>query len=177
MIIAKLIINKIEKGENAMKRLSKVFLGMLLSIFFLFAYSHASDKPIPLTTKNQVTFMWKAVATDTSGKLFGKNDGKVMYVVYTYQAKNIDETPPIKKKDIDKKNLKEISLIDKTNHKISFDSIDKGLNFYLGVQACLYKEVSKDGKPIGKPINESDISWSCFEADAKNNPHYVHVSK
>ena len=158
-----------------MKRLGKVFLGVLC-IIFLFAYSHASDKPTQVTTKDQVTFTWKRVTTyaPPSGKLIGENDGKVCYAVYVYQAKNIDEKPPIHKKDIDKTKLREILLINGTSTKISFDREDNGLNFFLGVQALLYKEVSKDGKPIGEPIKKSTISWSCSETCAPN-PQYVYI--
>ena len=162
-----------------MKRLGKVFLGMLC-IIFLFAYSHASDKPTPVTTKDQVTFMWKAVNTYTpSGKPIGENDGKVRYVVYVYQAKKIDEKPPIQKENIDKTKLRVVTLtpIKEPPCEIRFDETDtdKGHYFFLGVQALLYKKVSKDGKPIGEPINKSTISWSCNNDCTYNNPQYVYV--
>jgi hypothetical protein len=46
---------------------------------------------------------------------------------------------------------------------------DKGHYFILGVQAHLYKKISKDGKPI---VESSTISWSCSETCTNKNPQY-----
>ena len=160
-----------------MKRFGKVFLGMLCMIL-LFAYSHASDKltPVTVTTKKPVTFVWDPATTYTGGDHIGKNDGKVRYVVYVYQANNKDEKPPIQKEKIDKTKLREESPtpIEETSCEIPFDDKDKGHYFFLGVQALLHKKVSKDGKPI---VESSTISWSCSKTCTNNNPQYVYVPK
>jgi hypothetical protein len=162
-----------------MKIIGKVFLGVL-GVILLFSFSHASDKLTPLTTKGQVTFAWNLVTNYTpSGKHIGENDGKVMYVVYVYQANKIDEKPPIQKENIDKTKLRVVTLtpVKKPPYEISFVKTDtkKGHYFFLGVQALLYKKVSKDGIPIGEPINKSTISWSCNKDCTSNNPQYVYV--
>jgi hypothetical protein len=159
-----------------MKRLGKVFLGMLC-IILLFAYSHASDKRTKVEAKNQkVTFKWSRVEKDTNNTDIRKEDGEVKYVVYVYQTNNKDEKPPIQKEKIDKTKLREESPtpIKETSCEIPFYDKDKGHYFFLGVQALLYKKASKDGKPI---VESSTISWSCSETCTNNNPQYVYVPK
>jgi|GEM_PF-1378521 len=155
-----------------MKRLGKVFLGMLCMIL-LFACYH---KPTPVITEKPekgVTFEWDAVTNYNNDKPIGKKDGKVKYMVYVYQAENIDEQPP-NSNDVNDPKIKELRYkdcneIEKTSCKIRFDDKDKGLNFFLGVQALLK---NKDGKLIGN----STISWSCNNNCTNNNPRYVKVS-
>ena len=159
-----------------MKRLGKVFLGMLC-ITLLFAYSYASDKRVKVEPKNQkVTFKWSRVEKYTNDADIRKEDDEVKYVVYVYQTNNKDENPPIQKEKIDKTKLREESPtpINDTSCVISFDNKDKGHYFFLGVQAILYKKVGKDGKPI---VESSTISWSCSESCTSNNSQYVYVPK
>ena len=159
-----------------MKRLGKVFLGMLC-IILLFAYSHASDKRAQVDAKNQkVTFKWSRVEKYTNDTDIRKEDGEVKYAVYVYQVNNKDENPPIQKEKIDKTKLREESPtpIKETSCEISFNDKDKDHYFILGVQALLYKKNSKDGKPI---VESSTISWSCSGTCTNNNSQYVYVPK
>ena len=159
-----------------MKRLGKVFLGMLC-ITLLFAYSYASDKRVKVEPKNQkVTFKWSRVEKYTNDADIRKEDDEVKYVVYVYQTNNKDENPPIQKEKIDKTKLREESPtpIKETSCEIPFYDKDKGHYFFLGVQALLYKKNSKDGKPI---VESSTISWSCSGTCTNNNPQYVYVPK
>lgn len=157
-----------------MKRLGIVFWGMLCMIL-LIACFHPSDRPTPVIPEKPekgVTFEWDAVTSYTNGKRIGENDVKVKYVVYVYRAENIDEQPH---DDLKIVKYKDCIEIEKTSCKIKFDDKDKGLNFFLGVQALLYKGVSKGGNPI--IASSSTISWSSSKTLTNNKPQYVHVSK
>lgn len=149
-----------------MKRLGKVFLGVLCMIL-LFAFSHASDNKIsaplePVITKNKVTFKWTAVGTRTRGEPIDKK--KVRYVVYVYQAEKINEKPP-EEKDFDRlkteKKLEVKSPIKETFCAIEFDPNKHTPGYYfLGVQTKLEDEVSV-------------VSWSCSETCTEKKPQYV----
>jgi hypothetical protein len=146
-----------------MKRLGKVFLGMLC-IILLFAYSHASDKLTKITPNKDkgVTFKWEPVKKRISGKDIVNVD-KIRYKVYVYQAENINEKPP-EEKDFERlkteKRLEVKSPIKEISCKIKFD---KPGYYFLGVQTKLKDEVSV-------------VSWSCSETCA-TNPQYVYVPK
>jgi hypothetical protein len=139
-----------------MKRLGKVFLGVLCMIL-LFAFSHASagNTCAPnievVNTNNKVIFKWNQVNVRTLGE-------EVRYVVYVYQAENKDENPPTEAQfeEYKKQNrLKEYSPIIGNEMVIEFDA--NGL-YLLGVRAKPFNK--KNGSEIK---GKSDISWSCYK--------------
>jgi hypothetical protein len=150
-----------------MKRLGKVFWGVLCMIL-LFAFSHAFAENIcapgvklgPVKSNETVKFEWNKSTTD-------EKDGKVIYEVYVYNQDEGEEPP---NENVD--NYKYGNQTEDTNYEIVLKS--PGI-YILGGKALLYK--SKDGKPIGWPINKSTISWSCNKNCTNNNPQYVEVSE
>ena len=83
-----------------MKRLGKVFLGMLC-IILLFMFSHASAENIcapniplgPIKSEQQVTFKWNETTKYMNKNDIVEEDGKVRYQVYVYKQ-NEDKEPP-----------------------------------------------------------------------------------
>jgi len=157
-----------------MKKFGKVFWGVLC-MMLLFAFSHASADNIcapninlkVVNTKEKVQFKWNAVKKYENRKDIDKKDGIIMYQVYRFRQIK-DEQPP--RNNADK--FKYEDRTDKLYREIKFQDAGR---YFLGVQAFLYK--SKGGKPIGKPINKSTISWSCNKSSTNNKPQYVKFSK
>ena len=144
-----------------MKRLGKVFLGVLC-MMLLFAFSHASEIHwVRVTSNKKVTFKWDATTTYADGKLI------LMYVVYVYKQ-NKDEDPP--KINVDRYKYKD--KIEENSCEIGFK--DEG-RYLLGVKAALYKV--EGGKISGVPESESEISWSSRKTCTNNNPFGVKVEK
>jgi len=156
-----------------MKRLGKVFLGMLC-IIFLFAYSHASDKKIcdpnivVVETNNKVTFEWNKVTTycpdrpGMKGNPVNEQNVEVKYVVYRYKAENKDENPPTEaqfEKYKEQNRIKEYPPTNDNWKDITFT--DNGL-YLLGVRAIPFNK--KNGSEIK---GKSDISWSCYQGCTK----------
>jgi hypothetical protein len=154
-----------------MKRLGKVFLGVLCMIL-LFAFSHASDDNIcapnieleVVETNYKVTFAWKEAKTYCPAKPGMKEipiddqNVEVKYVVYRYQAENKDENPPTEAQfeEYKKQNrLKEYPQIIKNSMVIKFEN--NGL-YLLGVRAKPFNK--KNGSEIK---GRSDVSWSCYK--------------
>jgi hypothetical protein len=154
----------LKKGEETMKRLGKVFLGVLCIILLLVA-SNASE--IQWVTSNKVTFKWDATTTYTDGKPIRKKDGKILYLIYVYHHNK-------RKKELTEKYVSMVRFDEKTpiaetRCEISFK--DKG-RYFLGVQALLYK-VNKNGKISDRPFKTSAISWSSKDTCTNNHPSGV----
>jgi hypothetical protein len=153
-----------------MKRLGKVFLGMLC-IILLFAFSHASAEkicapnvsPVDIKTNKIVTFEWTAPTKYMNNDTISKDDGTIMYEVYSYQLNGSGDSP---KTDV--KNCKYEGETDNTYLKIIFQQAGE---YVLGVRAYLFKN------GIEVPERKSDVSWSCSITCTNNNPQYVNVSE
>lgn len=153
-----------------MKILGKVFWGMLC-IILLFAFSLASAenicapdvRPVDIKTNKIVTFEWTAPTKYMNDDTIGKDDGTIMYEVYSYQLNGSGDSPKT-----DAKNCKYEGETDKTNFEILFQQAGE---YVLGVRAYLFKN------GIEVPGRKSDVSWSCSITCTNSNPQYVNVSK
>jgi len=142
-----------------MKRLEKVFYGVLCMIF-LFACAHTN-----WINTNEVTIDWEAVTTLADGSDIPENN-EVRYLVYIDNPNmHVNE---LVEKYVDDVRIDAVTPIAETSCKIRFK--DKG-SFLVGVQSVLY---NNEKKTVGM---RSVISWSDSKNATKNNPFGVRIKK
>ena len=141
-----------------MKRLGKVFFGVLCMILLL-ACSHTPEIHW-VETSDRVKIAWDATTTLLNGNAIS-NPEAVGYFVYI--SKDLDKNH--EKNELQNEKPINKNPITKTIYEIKFP--ERG-QYIVGVQAALYKDGSMEGEP-----EKSNISWSCSETCTNKNPFGV----
>lgn len=153
-----------------MKRLGKVLFGVLCMIL-LFTFSHAAEIHWEkVKVGEDVKIVWDPTTTLINNNPIS-NLKAVGYFVYI--SEDVDKKcEKCEKNEPQKKDPINENPINKPKYKIPSLKLKAGGQYFVGVQAVLYKDENMKGKPVG----ESTISWSCSET-CTDNPFCLKIGQ
>ena len=151
-----------------MKRLGKVLFGVLCMIL-LFTLSHAAEIHLEkVKVGEDVKIVWDATTTKINNNPIS-NPKAIGYFVYISEdvdkkCEKCEKNEPRNKNPINENPITETVYV--------IPSLKAG-QYFVGVQAVLYKDKNMNGEPVGK----STISWSCSETCTNKNPFCLKIGQ